>query len=438
MIEIVSHPSDPPPARLTAILGRRAGVSADVEEAVRGILRAVCDGGDGAVVDCTARFDGVTMATEQLRVPVEAIRRAREGMAADLAEAVAAAAANIQSFHERQRQNSWFVEDGDGVILGKRRQPLRRVGICVPGGNAPLLSSLLMTAIPAQVAGVRELCVVSPPGPDGLPHPDILATAGQLGLEEFYAMGGAQAVGAMAYGTESVAPVDKIVGPGGPYTVAAKKQVYGLVGVEMIPGPSEIVVLADAGADPRFVAADLLSQAEHGSGFEASVCVTPSAELAAAVAAEVARQVPRLPLAETIARALQNYGAIVVVPDLAAGVELVNEMAPEHLELLVSDPWATMQRIENAGAIFLGPASAESVGDYFAGTNHVLPTSGAARFASSLGLDDFVKTTSIVAYTPERLAQVGGKIIRMAEAEGLQAHAEAVRVRLLDGGTTDD
>ena len=434
MIEIVTYPSEPLAPRIAAILGRAAGVPADIEEAVRGILQAVCDRGDAAVIDFTAEFDAVSLRPDQLRVDRSELERAHDKMAGDLREAISAAAANIRSFHEKQRQNSWFTEEGDGVILGKRQTPLRRVGICVPGGKAPLLSSLLMTAVPAQVAGVNELCVVSPPGADGLPHPDILATAHLLELREVYAIGGAQAVGAMAYGTESVARVDKIVGPGGPYTVAAKKQVFGRVGVEMIPGPSEIVVLADAGADPRFVAADLLSQAEHGSGFEASVCITPSEEQALAVQGEVERQVPELPLASTILRALENYGAIIVVPDLATGIHLVNEMAPEHLELLVSDPWTRLQEIENAGAIFLGPASAESVGDYFAGTNHVLPTNGAARYASSLGLADFVKTTSIVGYTDERLRKVGAQIIRMAEAEGLQAHAEAVRVRL-DGGS---
>ena len=434
MIEVVSYPTQPQAPKLSAILGRHAGVPADIEESVRGILQAVCDRGDAAVVDFTAQFDGVSLSPDRLRVAPSDLQQAYDKMAPDLLEAITAAAANIRSFHERQRQNSWFVEDGDGVILGKRQTPLRRVGICVPGGNAPLLSSLLMTAVPAQVAGVGEVCVVSPPGPNGLPYPDILAAAHLLGLEEVYGIGGAQAVGAMAFGTESVPAVDKIVGPGGPYTVAAKKQVYGVVGIEMIPGPSEIVVLADAEADPRFVAADLLSQAEHGSGLEASVCITPCAKLAEAVRSEVERQVPELPLAESIRRALENFGAIIVVPDLSIGIKLVNEMAPEHLELLVRDPWSRLEEIENAGAIFLGPASAEAVGDYFAGTNHVLPTNGAARYASSLGLEDFVKTTSIVAYTPERLRKVGKQIIRLAEAEGLQAHAQSIRVRLKESG----
>ena len=433
MIDIVSYPTRPQAPKISAILGRRDGVPADIEEGVRGILQAVCDRGDAAVVEFTEQFDGVSLSPDRLRVTPADLRQAHDRMAPELRDAIAAAAANIRSFHERERQNSWFVEDGDGVVLGKRQTPLRRVGICVPGGKAPLLSSLLMTAVPAQVAGVRELCVVSPPGPDGRPHRDIVATAHALGLEEVYGIGGAQAVGAMAYGTESVAAVDKIVGPGGPYTVAAKKQVYGLVGVEMIPGPSEIVVLADAQADPRFVAADLLSQAEHGSGFEASICITPSPELAESVRAEVERQVPGLPLAGEIRRALANFGAIIVVPDLATGIELVNTLAPEHLELLVREPWSRLEEIENAGAIFLGPASAEAVGDYFAGTNHVLPTNGAARYASPLGLADFVKTTSIVGYTPERLQKVGAQIIRLAEAEGLQAHAESIRVRLNGG-----
>ena len=433
MIEIVSYPSDPQAEKITAILARRSGVPRDVELAVRDILQSVCERGDAAVAELTRKIDGVDLPPGRCRVSAESLEKAFEAMDPDLQEAVAEAAANIRSFHERQRLNSWFAEDGDGVILGKKVTPIQRVGICVPGGQAPLLSSLLMAAVPAQVAGVEEICVVSPPRSDGCPHPDIMATAQLLGLREVYGVGGAQAVGAMAYGTETLAPVDKIVGPGGPYTVAAKRQVYGQVGIEMIPGPSEIVVLADARAKPHYVAADLLSQAEHGSGFEASVCITPSASLAQAVREEVEKQVPKLPLAEPIRKALHNFGAVVVVPDIDVGVELLNRMAPEHVELLVEEPWVCLEGIKNAGAVFLGAASTEPVGDYFAGTNHVLPTNGAARYASSLGLADFVKTTSIVAYTAARLERVGEKIIRLAQAEGFEAHAEAVRVRLADG-----
>jgi histidinol dehydrogenase len=302
----------------------------------------------------------------------------------------------------------------------------------VPGGQAPLISSLLMAAVPAQVAGVEEICVVSPPKENGRPHPDIMGAARLLGLEEVYGIGGAQAVGAMAFGTESIDQVDKIVGPGSLYTVAAKQQVYGIVGIEMIPGPSEIVVLADAEADPRYIAADLLSQAEHGTGFEASVCITPSAELAQSVRQEVIRQAEALPETAVVETALRNFGAVVVVPDLETGVELLNRMAPEHAELMVAEPWTWLEGIKNAGAVFMGPASTEPVGDYFAGTNHILPTNGTARYASSLGLGDFVKTTSIVAYSDRRLRRVGGQVATLARAEGLEAHARAVEIRTGD------
>jgi histidinol dehydrogenase len=432
VIEILAYPADPLPAKLRAILGRQQRIPERVEEAVRQVLEAVRARGDEAVAEFTEKFDRVKARPEAFRAPAKALEQALEQLDPELRRAIEAAAANIRAFHERQRVNSWFMEDGDGVILGKKVSPVGRVGICVPGGRAPLFSSLLMAAIPAQVAGVPELCVVSPPQADGRPHPAILAAAQLLGLSEVYGLGGAQAVGAMAFGTATIRAVDKIVGPGSLYTVAAKQQVYGVVGIEMIPGPSELVVLADAGADPRYVAADLLSQAEHGSGFEAVVCITPSPELAAQVQEAVEAQLARLPRAAEARQALENFGAVVVVPELKTGIELVNRLAPEHAELLVADPWAWVDQVKNAGALFLGPASTEPVGDYFAGTNHVLPTNGAARFASSLGVADFLKTTSIVAYTPARLARVGEQIVRLAQAEGFEAHAEALRLRLSD------
>jgi len=422
------------PPLLARILERHSGIRPEVEAAVRQIIEAVRQRGDEALVEFSREFDGADMATDALRVPASDLAAAARSLEEDLRDAIEEAADNIRAFHERQRANSWFVEDGDGVILGKKITPIRRVGICVPGGQAPLISSLLMAAVPAQVAGVAEICAVAPPGPDGLPHAAILAAADLLEVEEVYAVGGAQAVAALAYGTETIAAVDKIVGPGGPYTVAAKQLVFGRVGIESIPGPSEIVVVADEGADPRYIAADLLSQAEHGSGYEAAVCITPSAEQAGEVQAEVARQLQSLPRGEIAAEALASYGAVIEVPDLETGLELANRIAPEHVELLVDEPWSWLGAIDNAGAVFLGPASTEPVGDYFAGTNHVLPTNGAARFASSLGLADFVKTTSVVSYTAERLARTGGRIMALARAESMEAHARAVQVRLDDYG----
>ncbi len=434
MIDIISYSAaESPVGKLAAILDRRDGQPADVEEAVQEILRQVRASGDDAVVEYTSRFDGVTMTPQSMRVSAKALADAGEAMDSALLAAVRAAAANIRAFHQKQHTNSWFTEDGDGVILGKRVSPLRRVGICVPGGQAPLISSLLMAAIPAQVAGVEEICVVTPPTRGGLPHAEILATAQLLGLSEIYAVGGAQAVGALAFGTATIPAVDKIVGPGSPYTVAAKRQVFGIVGIEMIPGPSEIAILADDSADPRFAAADLLSQAEHGSGHEAAVCIATSQELARKIVEEVVAQAESLPRVQAVREALARYGAVIVVADLDTGVDLLNRIAPEHAELLVKDPWTWLQKIRNAGAVFLGPASTEPVGDYFAGTNHILPTNGAARYASSLGLSDFVKTTSVVSYSAERLRQVGPDIMRIARAEGLEAHARAVQVRLDSG-----
>ena len=430
MIEILEFSAAQMPPKLVAILDRRSGFSEEVQTSVHEILANVRARGDEAVSEYTQMFDGIAVEVGRFRVPSVELERAAARMDPKLTKALEEARDNIRRFHERQLEKSWFIEDGDGVILGKKVTPVGRVGICVPGGQAPLISTLLMTAIPAQVAGVEEICAVSPPRDGRLPHPDILGAAHLLGLTEVYGIGGAQAVGALAYGTQSVAAVDKIVGPGNAYTVAAKKQVYGIVGIEMMPGPSEIVVLTDGSGDPRYIAADLLAQAEHGSGMEATICVTTSAELGKQVQEQVEEQLENLSAPERMTAALDAYGAIIIVPELQAGVDLVNRLAPEHVELMVDDPWVCLEGIKNAGAVFLGDASPESVGDYYAGTNHVIPTNGAARYSSSLGVDDFVKTTSVVAYTQKRLDRVGDSIIRLARAENLEAHAASVELRM--------
>ena len=427
-VPIVSYPSEPLAGPLAALLARRPESDPEVENAVRDILRQVRQEGDAALCEMTRKFDGVAVAPEQVRVSAQSLAEAEAALDPSLCASMEAAIANIRAFHERQKLNSWFVEDGDGVVLGKKITPIERVGLCVPAGEVPLFSSLLMTAIPAQVAGVAELCVVAPPVAAGQVDPTIAAAAHLLGIAEVYAVGGAQAVGALAYGTESIPPVHKIVGPGSPYTVAAQRQVFGTVGIALLPGPSEIVVLADGGADPRLVAADLLSQAEHGWG-AASVCITDCADLAHRVQEELEAQLAVLPRYSIIYSALEEYGALVVVPSLEVGIELLNRLAPEHAELQVADPWRWVDSIRHCGALFLGAAATEPVGDYFAGTNHVLPTQGAARYASSLGWADFVKTTSIIDYSDLRLARTAEHIARMARAEGLEAHARAVEIR---------
>ncbi len=413
--------------RLDAILSRDATFSDDVDAAVDDILAQVRRSGDTALLDLTERFDDVR--PDPVKIPPSLLDEASDALNGDLREAIANAAANIRQFHEKQVRESWFTDDGDGVILGQRVVPMERVGLYVPGGTAFYPSSLLMNAIPAQVAGVEELHLVSPPQADGRPHPLVMATAAFLGLDHVYAVGGAQAVGALAFGTETVPAVDKIVGPGNAYVAAAKKKVFGRVGIDSVAGPSEIGVLADDTADPAFVAADLLSQAEHDVRASA-ILVTPHRPLAETVQTEVEARVPNLPRADVIEQALSDYGACIVTETMDEAVELMNTLAVEHLEIHVDDPWQTMTRIRHAGAIFLGEYSSEPVGDYFAGPNHVLPTGGTARHASALGVDDFIRTQSILSYTRDRLEETGDMIVTLAEAEELQAHADAIRERL--------
>lgn len=432
MLELIDYPQDAGADRLAAILDRRLGASPQVQETVRTILQQVRTDGDAALLALSERIENVKLETHQLRVDTAALQEALAAVPPELRQAMEAAAANIRSFHAHQHQHSWFVEAGDGVLLGKRVTPVRRAGVCAPAGEVPLFSSLMMAVIPAQVAGVEEICVVSPPRPDGRPHPLMMAAACLLGITEVYALGGAQAVAAMAYGTATVPQVDMIVGPGSPYTVAAQQQVFGVVGIPMLPGPSEIVVLAEGGADPELVAADLLSQAEHGWGV-AAVCITTDTALAGQVRDQVERQLATLPRQDVMRQALDEFGAVVVVPDLDTGMELLNRIAPEHAELLVADPWAWLPKVRNCGAVFMGHAATEPVGDYYAGTNHILPTNGAARYASSLGVGDFLKTSSIICYSQQGLERNGAHIATLARAEQLEAHARAVDMRLDNG-----
>ena len=413
--------------RLDAIFSRSAVFGGEVEAAARQIIDRVQSGGDAALADLTEQFDGIRPAS--LHVDASRSREAFEKLTDELRSILAEAAENVRRFHERQRRDSWQMDDGDGVVLGQRFMPIERAGLYVPGGTAAYPSSVLMNVIPAQVAGVEEIHLASPPGADGIPHPLVLAAAHLLGVEHVYAVGGAQAIAAFAFGTETIPKVDKIVGPGNAYVAAAKKLVYGRVDIDSIAGPSEIVVLADDTADPEFAAADLLSQAEHDERASA-VLVTTSERIAHDVRDHIARMVPELPRRAIIEASLRDFGACIVAAGLDEAVDTVNELAPEHLELLVEDPWAVMEDIRHAGAIFLGPYSPEPVGDYFAGPNHVLPTGGTARFASALGVDDFLRRQSVIAYSRERLARTGSRIATFAKAEQLDAHARAIEVRL--------
>ncbi|MBO8164358.1 MAG: histidinol dehydrogenase [Brevibacillus sp.] len=399
------------------------------QEAVRQILNRVKAEGDEALRYYTEKFDGVRLT--DFAVSEAEWEEAERCVDPAVLQALREAAENIRAYHLRQLRQSWFATQESGTLLGQLIRPLQRVGLYVPGGLAAYPSSVLMTAVTAQVAGVKEIVMVSPPGRDGRLNPAILAAARIAGVTEIYKVGGAQAIGALTYGTAQIAPVDKIVGPGNIYVALAKREVFGLVDIDMVAGPSEIVVLADDKANPRYVAADLLSQAEHDP-LAAAVLVTPSRLLAEAVQKEVARQLAELPRREIAEASLANHGAICLVKDLEEGFAVVNRLAPEHLELLIEDPFDHLGKVENAGAIFLGPYSSEPVGDYFAGPNHVLPTNGTARFSSPLSVDDFVKKSSVISYSKRDLAANGAKIIAIAEQEGLTAHARAIRERLID------
>lgn len=430
MIEILNYSSDQNAPKLKAILSRTTDFSPETETATREIVTAVREQGDKALLAYTKEFDGVDLQASDLRVPESEIEAAYRQADPNLLSVIEAAAANIRRFHEAQKHTSWFIEDGDGVILGKRIVPIERVALLIPGASAPLFSTLLMAAVPAQIAGVPHICVATPPQKDGNVHPAVLAAAHAVGITHIYKVFGAQAISALAYGTESIPRVDKLVGPGNPFVQIAKKLVFGTVDIDMVAGPSEIVVVADDTAKAKHIAGDLLSQAEHGSGYESAVCITPSAKLAEDVAKEVAAQAADLSNQTAIKNALDRFGAVVVVKDIPQGIDLANQIAPEHLELIVENPWAHLQSVKHAGAVFMGPASSEPVGDYYAGTNHILPTAGAARFASSVGVDTFLKNISIVQYTDERLQKTAGHIITLAEAEGLDGHANAIRQRL--------
>jgi histidinol dehydrogenase len=400
----------------------------DQERAVAEILQNVHDKGDQAVFGYEEAFDHCLLDASTIRVTEEEEKEAYSQVDPELAETIRRSARRIRAFHEHERQESWFMTEDKGMVLGQRVTPLEHAGIYVPGGKAAYPSTVLMNAIPAQVAGVPHIVMCTPPGRDGKVTPTTLVAAKEAGVHEIYKIGGAQAIAAMAYGTESVPKADKITGPGNIYVALAKRAVYGHVSIDSVAGPSEVTVLADETADARYVAADLLSQAEHDE-LASPILVTTSEQLAGEVEAAIEGFLKQLSRKEIMEASLQNFGHILIADSLDQAIQAVNEIAPEHLEIETKDAFLTMTRIKNAGAIFIGPYSSEPLGDYFAGPNHVLPTNGTAKFFSALSVDDFTKKSSIIYSSKEALAPLHQDIIRFAEAERLTAHANAIKVR---------
>lgn len=398
----------------------------DVTDIVSGILANVKENGDKAVEEYTLKFDGSKV--KKTEITKEELKDYAQQCSEDVFSSLEKAAENIKDFHQRQLQQSWLTTKNNGVILGQRVRGLKRVGIYVPGGTAAYPSSVLMNAIPAKIAGVEEIVMVTPPGKDGKPNPDIMAAAYVAGVDRVFQMGGAQAVAALAYGTETVPKVDKIVGPGNIFVATAKKLLFGTVDIDMIAGPSEILIVADKTAKANYLAADLMSQAEHDV-LASAILLTNDENLADQVIEELKRQSEKLSRKEIIEKSLKDYGAIIVCRDIEEAVEFANILAPEHLEVCVENPMEYIGKLDNAGSVFLGNYSPEPLGDYFAGPNHVLPTSGTARFFSPLSVDSFIKKSSFIYYTKDALLNDADDIIRIANAEGLTAHANSIIVR---------
>ena len=411
---------------INQLKARSGEIDRKVTSAVTDILNNVKQNGDDAVREYTLKFDGHM--PSKFEINREEIDSSPDKCDRDFILALYKAADNIRDFHARQKQQSWLEPKQNGVILGQRIRGLKRVGVYVPGGTAAYPSSVLMNVIPAKIADVKEIVMVTPPQKDGTANPDILAAAKIAGVDRVFLMGGAQAVAALAYGTQSVPKVDKIVGPGNIFVATAKKLLYGTVDIDMIAGPSEILIVADKSVNPKFLAADLMSQAEHDK-MASAILLTTSEETANETAKELSRQMQTLERRDIIEQSLNDFGAIIVCKDISEAVDFANELAPEHLELAVENPMEYIGRVDNAGSVFLGHYSPEPLGDYFAGPNHVLPTSGTARFFSPLSVDSFIKKSSFIYYTEPALSEAKDDIIKLAETEGLTAHANSIKVR---------
>lgn len=413
---------------LENLLKRSPNQYGSYETAVREILAKIQEEGDGALFAYTKKFDRAEITEQNVRVTDEEIREAYETVDPALVDVIRKSLVNIRNYHEKQKQNSWFTSSEDGTMLGQKVTPLEKVGVYVPGGKAVYPSSVLMNIVPAKVAGVDRIIMTTPPGPDGKVDPSTLVAANEAGADEIYKAGGAQAIGALAYGTQSIPKVDKIVGPGNIFVALAKKAVYGHVSIDSIAGPSEILVLADDSANPRFVAADLLSQAEHDE-LASAILITTSRELAEKVSCEVDEFVKRLSRKEIIQKSLDQFGYILLAETMDQAVEAANAIASEHMEIVTRNPFEVMMKVRNAGAIFIGEYSSEPLGDYFAGPNHVLPTNGTAKFFSPLSVDDFIKKSSIVYYSREALKKIHKDVEQFAASEQLTAHANSIAVR---------
>jgi len=434
-MKVLTYPTEEAEVLIDRIVNRSLSYSVDLEHTVGEIIKEVRAEGDSALLSYTRQFDAPGIKLKELKVSDSEMKAAAKEVDPDFSGLVQRAKENIAAFHQAQRRYSWFMPCKDGSILGQMFTPVTAAGLYIPGGRAgetPLISSLLMNSIPAIIAGVPRLQVVTPPRQDGTVNPYLLVTTQLLGIREVFKVGSAWAIAALAFGTETIPAVDLIVGPGNIYVTLAKKLLAGQVGIDMIAGPSEILVIADSSANPQHVAADLLSQAEHDS-MASALMLTPDAELAETTAAALEKQLAELPRRQVAEESLAAFGGIVLVSDLDTALALANKIAPEHLELLVEQPFQLLGKIQNAGAVFLGHHSPEPVGDYFAGPNHVLPTAGTARFASGLSVDHFIKKTSVISYSSEALIRDAADIVRLAELEGLEAHARSIKVRLEKG-----
>lgn len=427
MIEIIKADGVIEKECIDNLKNRSDEVQQEVHQIVETILRDVKKNGDKALREYTANFDRVDI--KDFLVSKEEIEEAVNSVDKDFLKALNTAKDNIWFYHEKQKQRSWMVTKEDGVLLGQQVRPLKNVGLYVPGGTAAYPSSVLMNAIPAKVAGVENIVMVTPPSKDGKVNPNILAAAKIAGVDKIYKVGGAQAIGALAYGTESIPKVDKIVGPGNIYVATAKRNVYGNVDIDMIAGPSEILIVADKDANAEYIAADLMSQAEHDV-LSSAILITDDADLAYKVREELNSQVKSMSRKDIIAKSIEDYGAIIVTSSVKESLKIANEIAPEHLELMLNEPMRYLGDVENAGSIFLGAYAPEPLGDYIAGPNHVLPTSGTARFFSPLSVDSFIKKSSYLYYTEEAFLKIGNEAIKLAETEGLTAHANSLKVRL--------